>query len=36
VSEHRTLRAQKFEPGVNYRLVVTFDPKTKRVDFQLN
>jgi serine/threonine-protein kinase len=36
VSEHRTLRAQNFEPGVNHRLVVTFDPKTKRVDFQFN
>lgn len=36
VSEHRTLRAQNFEPGVNHRLVVTLDPKSKRVDFQFN
>jgi len=36
VSEHRTLRAQNFEPGVNRKLVVTFDPKSKRVDFQFN
>ena len=36
VSEHRVLRAQNFEPGVNHKLVVTFDPKSKRVDFQFN
>jgi predicted Ser/Thr protein kinase/tetratricopeptide (TPR) repeat protein len=36
ISEHRTLRAQNFEPGVNHRLVVNFDPKTKRLDFQFN
>ncbi len=36
VSEHRTLRAQRFEPGVNRKLVVTFDPATKRVDYQFN
>ncbi|MDP9360847.1 MAG: protein kinase, partial [Acidobacteriota bacterium] len=26
VNEHRTLRAQNFEPGVNHRLVITLDP----------
>jgi serine/threonine protein kinase len=36
VSEHHVLRAQNFEPGSNHKLVVTFDPKTKRVDFQFN
>jgi serine/threonine protein kinase len=36
ISEHRTLRAQNFEPGVNHRLVVTIDPNSKRVDFQFN
>jgi serine/threonine protein kinase len=36
MSEHRTLRAQNFEPGVNHRLVVTIDPNSKRVDFQFN
>lgn len=36
VSEHRTLRAQSFEPGVNRKLVVTFDPKSKKVDYQFN
>jgi serine/threonine protein kinase len=36
VNEHRVLRAQNFEPGINHKLVVTFDPKTKRVDFQFN
>jgi hypothetical protein len=36
VTERRTLRAQKFEPGVNHRLVVTFDPQTKKVDYQFN
>ena len=36
VSEHRVLRAQNFEPGSNHKLVVTFDPKSKRVDFQFN
>jgi serine/threonine protein kinase len=36
VNEHRKLTAQNFEPGVNRRLVVTFDPKTKKVDYQFN
>jgi len=36
VNEHRKLPAQKFEPGVSHRLVVSFDPKTKKVDFQFN
>jgi serine/threonine protein kinase len=36
VSEHRTLHAQRFDPGVNRKLVVTFDPTTKRVDYQFN
>jgi serine/threonine protein kinase len=36
VTERRTLRAQKFDPGVNHRLVVTFDPQTKKVDYQFN
>jgi tetratricopeptide (TPR) repeat protein len=36
VNEHRTLRAQNFEPGVNRKLVVTFDPNSKRVDYQFN
>jgi serine/threonine protein kinase len=36
VNEHRTLRAQNFEPGVNRKLVVSFDPKSKRVDYQFN
>jgi serine/threonine protein kinase len=36
MSEHRTLRAQTFEPGVNRKLVVSIDPKSKRVDYQFN
>jgi hypothetical protein len=36
VNEHRVLRAQNFEPGIHHKLVVTFDPKTKRVEFQFN
>jgi serine/threonine protein kinase len=36
VNEHRKLPAQKFEPGVSHKLVVSFDPKTKKVDFQFN
>jgi serine/threonine protein kinase len=36
VNEHRTRRAQNFEPGVNRKLVVTFDPKSKQVDYQFN
>jgi serine/threonine protein kinase len=36
VSEHRTLRGQIFEPGVNRKLVVSFDPKSKKLDYQFN
>jgi len=36
VNEHRKLSAQKFEPGVSHKLVVSFDPKTKKVDYQFN
>jgi serine/threonine protein kinase/outer membrane protein assembly factor BamD (BamD/ComL family) len=36
VNEHRTLRAKTFEPGVNHKLTVTFDPNTKKVDYQFN
>jgi len=36
VNEHRTLRARTFEPGVNHKLTVTFDSKTKKIDFQFN
>jgi serine/threonine protein kinase len=36
VSDHHKLPAQKFEPGVNRKLIVTFDPKSKKVDFQFN
>ena len=36
VNEHHTLRAQNFEPGVNRKLIVTIDPKSKRVDYQFN
>jgi hypothetical protein len=36
VSEHRKLTAQKFEPGVSRKLIVTFDPKSRKVDFQFN
>ncbi|HXA19965.1 MAG TPA: serine/threonine-protein kinase [Thermoanaerobaculia bacterium] len=36
VKEYHKLTAQKFEPGVNHRLVVTFDPKSKKVDYQFN
>ncbi|HEX7677529.1 MAG TPA: protein kinase [Thermoanaerobaculia bacterium] len=36
VNEHRKLTAQSFEPGVNRKLVVTFDPKSKKVDYQFN
>ncbi len=36
VNEHRTLRARTFEPGVNHKLTVTFDAKTKKIDYQFN
>jgi serine/threonine protein kinase len=36
VKEYRKLPAQKFEPGASHKLVVSFDPKTKKVDYQFN
>jgi serine/threonine protein kinase len=36
VNEHRTLKAKNFEPGVNHKLTVTFDPSSKKVDYQFN
>ena len=36
VNEHRTLHAKNFEPGVNHKLTVTFDPGSKKVDYQFN
>lgn len=36
INDHKTLRAQSFEPGVNRKLVVSIDPKSKRVDYQFN
>jgi serine/threonine protein kinase len=36
ISDHKTMRAQNFEPGVNRKLVVSIDPKSKRVDYQFN
>jgi serine/threonine protein kinase len=36
INDHKTLRAQNFEPGVNRKLVVSIDPKSKRVDYQFN
>ncbi|MGA8807293.1 MAG: protein kinase [Thermoanaerobaculia bacterium] len=36
ISDHKTMRAQNFEPGVNRKLVVNIDPKSKRVDYQFN
>jgi serine/threonine protein kinase len=36
ISDHKTLRAQSFEPGVNRKLVVSIDPRSKRVDYQFN
>jgi serine/threonine protein kinase len=36
ISDHKTMRAQSFEPGVNRKLVVIIDPKSKRVDYQFN
>jgi hypothetical protein len=35
VQEHRTIR-QNFAPGVARRLVVTFDPQSKKFDYQMN
>jgi len=36
INDHKTMRAQSFEPGVNRKLVVSIDPKSKRVDYQFN
>jgi serine/threonine protein kinase len=36
VNEHHTLPARTFEPGVNHKLTVTFDAKTKKVGYQFN
>ncbi|MEA2329836.1 MAG: eukaryotic-like serine/threonine-protein kinase [Thermoanaerobaculia bacterium] len=36
ITERRTLRAQNFEPGVNRKLVISIDPKSKKVDYQFN
>jgi len=36
ISDHKTMRAQNFEPGANRKLVVNIDPKTKKVDYQFN
>lgn len=35
VQEHRSIR-QNFAPGVAHRLVVTFDPQSKKFDYQMN
>jgi serine/threonine protein kinase len=36
INDHKTLRAQSFEPGVNRKLVVSINPASKRVDYQFN
>jgi serine/threonine protein kinase len=36
IKDHKTLRAQSFEPGVNHKLVVSIDPKSKKVEYQFN
>jgi serine/threonine protein kinase len=36
ISDHKTMRAQNFEPGVNRKLIVSIDPKSKKVEYQLN
>jgi serine/threonine protein kinase len=36
INDHKTMSAQSFEPGVNRKLVVSIDPKSKRVDYQFN
>jgi serine/threonine protein kinase len=38
VNEHGSIHAQKFEPGVNHKLVLTFDSSSssKKVNFQFN
>jgi hypothetical protein len=36
INDHHKMPAQKFEPGVNRKLVVSIDPKSKRVEYQLN
>jgi serine/threonine protein kinase len=36
ITDHKTMRAQNFEAGVNRKLVVSIDPKSKRVEYQFN
>ena len=36
ISDHKTMRAQNFEPGVNRKLIVSIDPKSKRIEYQFN
>jgi serine/threonine protein kinase len=36
IYDHHTMRAQSFEPGVNRKLVVSIDPKSKKVEYQFN
>ena len=36
VNATRRCPRRSFEPGVNRKLVVSFDPKSKRVDYQFN
>lgn len=36
IQEHHTIPRQVFQPGANHRLLVTFDPQSKKFDYQLN
>ncbi len=36
INDHKTMRAQSFDPGVNRKLVVIIDPKSKRGEYQFN
>jgi serine/threonine protein kinase len=36
INDHKTMRAQSFDPGVTRKLVISIDPKSKRVDYQFN
>jgi serine/threonine protein kinase len=36
ITDHKSLGAQNFEAGVNRKLVVSIDPKSKRVEYQFN
>jgi serine/threonine protein kinase len=36
INDRKTMRAQSFDPGVNHKLVINIDPKSKRVDYQFN